>query len=323
MDESALKALIDSLQGSRASLDFWLNLCSALVAVGVVLEVAFILREYYCDLLDWRCGLVHPPERPSKLWLLFELFGVALVTVGVAGEFLIDVKAGSLETQIRNANEKLVLILEQEAGTASKSATKAAIDASLAEGIADRAKEIAHEAQKKADSSERDIVSAKRQTTDAESHLADAMERTARLEQQLSWRTVTPEQKEKFRMQLFASQHLLPLRNLIIDIAYENQNPEAEEFACELKDAMDGLGADISDLNGMSIFGPKTVQGVIVTANPLRNSQATSLLVALQIAGFPVLGKRNNNMDEHNVSIMVGSKPRVTAGAGSIKGDVK
>jgi hypothetical protein len=126
MDEAALKTLITSLEASRGSLDFWLNASSLVVVIGVVLEIAFVVREYRDRLQDWRHGFVHPPERPSRNWLVFELIGVALVSLGVAGEFFIDVKAGKLETQIRKANGDLVLLLEQKVNDAQSSADGAA-----------------------------------------------------------------------------------------------------------------------------------------------------------------------------------------------------
>jgi hypothetical protein len=139
MDESALKALIDALQASRDSLDLWLNLSSALVVIGVMLEIVFVVREYREELQDWRRGIVRPPGRPSRRWLVTELIGVALVSVGVAGEFFIDVKAGALETQIRKANEDLVLLLEQKANDAEASAEGAASAAATAKRSADEA----------------------------------------------------------------------------------------------------------------------------------------------------------------------------------------
>src|ERR1700676_3772498 len=101
MDEAALRAMIKSLESSRDSFDFWLNIFSALVAIGVVLEIVFVIREYKEELHDWGRGFVHPPDRPSRKWFMIELFGVALVSIGVAGEFWVHVKAGALETQIR------------------------------------------------------------------------------------------------------------------------------------------------------------------------------------------------------------------------------
>ena len=170
------------------------------------------------------------------------------------------------------------------------------------------ARTLATGAREEADSFERDIVSAKHQAADAQSHLADALERTARLEQQLSWRTVSPEQKTALRKLHFSYRLLLPLRNLTIQIAYVNQNPEAEEYAAELKDCLDGLGAEISEPTGAEFFGTKTLQGVIITANHF--PEAVVLLHALNKAGILAVGQANKNMNEHTVGITVGSKPR-------------
>ena len=139
MDESALKSLIHTLEASKGSFDVWLNAFSAMVALGVVVEIVFVVREYLDHLHDWRRGIVRPPDRPSRFWLAMELAGVALVSVGVAGEFWVDVQAGALETRIRKANGDLVLLVEQKANGAEKSAELADAAARSAEGAANDA----------------------------------------------------------------------------------------------------------------------------------------------------------------------------------------
>src|ERR1700722_16547872 len=98
MDEPALKALIDTLQGSKDSLGIWLDAFSAMVVLGVIAEIVFVIRAYADALRDWKRGIVHPPDKPSRMWLIWELVGVVLVSIGVAGELWVGVKAGSLET---------------------------------------------------------------------------------------------------------------------------------------------------------------------------------------------------------------------------------
>jgi len=122
MDESALKTLIESLEAHRVGLDKWLSFWTWLVVIGVVVEVIFIIRTYINERGDWRRGTVHPPDRPSRLWLFLELAGVALVALGVAGELSVDAKIGVLETQIRGANDKRTLLLESESSDAKTSA---------------------------------------------------------------------------------------------------------------------------------------------------------------------------------------------------------
>lgn len=186
MDESTLKTLISTLQSSRDSLNFWLNLCSFLVVVGVVAEILFVFRIYREEIRAWRRGIVSPPDRPSRLWLIMELLGVLLVSIGVAGEFAVDVKAGSLDTQIREANSKLVLFLEQHINGIAESAKAAADSADRAKIAADEASiasstamTLATGARKEADSYKQDIAAAKQQAADAVSRLADAEQRLA------------------------------------------------------------------------------------------------------------------------------------------------
>jgi hypothetical protein len=131
MDESSLRALISSLNSQQDSFDRWLNACSALVVIGVVAEIVFVIWEYWEDRHDWQRGIgfVRPPKPPNFLKLVLELVGVLLVSGGVGGEFLVDVKAGALETRLRKANSDLVLLLGEEVRDASASAAQAKIDA--------------------------------------------------------------------------------------------------------------------------------------------------------------------------------------------------
>lgn len=150
MDESALKSLIKTLEMQRAGLDNWLSFWTWLVVIGVVLEVVFVIRTYRSELSDWARGIVHPPDRPSRLWLVLELAGILLVALGVAGELVIDAKIGNVETQIRNANDARAIFLESEAGDAATSAHSASLDAQAARTNSDAANTAAGKAQQKA-----------------------------------------------------------------------------------------------------------------------------------------------------------------------------
>jgi hypothetical protein len=197
-----------------------------------------------------------------------------------------------------------------EASAAENSLGKAEDDANQAQAAASNALSLARGVRQEADSFEKDIVSAKTQAAEAESHLADALQRTKRLEQQLSWRTVTPEQKLIFRKVLLSFRPILPLRNLKINILYANQNPEAEEYAHELKDALDGLGAEISEPNGAEFISSKTIQGLMMTVNPFRDPQGAALLRAFDTATIPIDWNGNVSIDRHSIGLTVGSKPR-------------
>jgi hypothetical protein len=118
MDESALKTLIGTLQDARNSLDFWLYLSSILVVFGVLFEIATISHEYRDELHEWRRGIVRPPVRPSRRWLIADVGGVLVVCLGLFGEIFVGVKAGILDTQLRDANGKLIAFLNDKASAA-------------------------------------------------------------------------------------------------------------------------------------------------------------------------------------------------------------
>jgi hypothetical protein len=139
MDESALKTLLDKLEMSRSSLHGWLHFWTFLVVVGVALEVFFVVKEYAAELRDFRRGIVHPPEKPSILLFMLGLLGAGLVAIGVAGELYVDVQAGKLETEIREANELRVSLLSKEAGDAKTSAKEAEAAAKGAKVQSDKA----------------------------------------------------------------------------------------------------------------------------------------------------------------------------------------
>ena len=131
MDESTLRALIANLEASGSSAHWWLEFCTALVVLGVVFEVIFIIWEYVDELHDFRRGIVHPPERPNILLFALGLLGAGLVAIGVAGEFRFESKIERIETDIRKANDDLFLLLSKEAGDAAKSAKTARAEADV------------------------------------------------------------------------------------------------------------------------------------------------------------------------------------------------
>lgn len=125
MDESALRKALASLDDCGASLHLWLKVSTALVVVGVALEVVFVIWEYVVDLHEFKRGIVRPPDKPS--WLLFGLgfLGAALVSVGVGGELYAESRISTLETCIRSGNDALSRLLSKEAGDAAASAKSA------------------------------------------------------------------------------------------------------------------------------------------------------------------------------------------------------
>jgi hypothetical protein len=124
MDPSALAIALSSrltdLEYWWSNLDSWLNRWTALVVIGVAMEVIFVLWEYRTELHDFRRGTIRSPEKPRLPKLLFELFGAALVAGGVAGEFVVHTRAGKIETEMRDVARQQVSIANGEAAKANE-----------------------------------------------------------------------------------------------------------------------------------------------------------------------------------------------------------
>jgi hypothetical protein len=125
MDASALAGALDNLEKSWVSLDWWLNFWTILVAVGVAVELFVIITEYVHDRRDFKRGTIRSPDRPNVLIFGLGFLGAALVATGVAGEFQIHIKAGGIETDMRDKTRQLVGLLNLEASNANKKAGEA------------------------------------------------------------------------------------------------------------------------------------------------------------------------------------------------------
>jgi hypothetical protein len=115
MDASALERLLDSLEKSWSSLDWWLNFWTVLVVVGVAVELVVLIIEYTRDWHDFKRGAIHAPDKPSLLVFGLGFTGAALVAFGVAGEFREHIKAGKIESDMREATRQLVALVQGDA----------------------------------------------------------------------------------------------------------------------------------------------------------------------------------------------------------------
>ncbi len=149
MNASALEREISSLEIRSDSLEAWLLLWIILIVIGLVVEVFVVVKEH-----------VHRVENRTGWTLLLQLIGPMLITIGVAGELGIHVKAGHVNMGLRNANRKVVGLLNKEAGDARREA-----------GTAIKAAGDANERAKKY---EGDIARAREQATKAERGTAQA-----------------------------------------------------------------------------------------------------------------------------------------------------
>jgi hypothetical protein len=124
MDELTLITKLKSLEASWASLDSWLKFWIFLVVVGVVVELVVILIEYSRELHEFRRGIMQPPDKPSTWLLVFGLLGAGFVAVGVAGEFAIHIRAGKVESDMRDVTFALVAITDAKAEGANERASQ-------------------------------------------------------------------------------------------------------------------------------------------------------------------------------------------------------
>jgi hypothetical protein len=177
---------------------FWALLgFTLLVALGLVFEFPEIWHDTIGALKEiCRCPTV---KRKLSPWAkLAGTFGWILIVAGVVGEGIAEGFLFKADGLVLKFDEILLAETTKSAGAAGASAIKAANAAKIAKDQSDaavlsssNALGLAKGARKEADSFEADIVSTKKLAADAESHLADALQRAANAEAELT-RLKTP-----------------------------------------------------------------------------------------------------------------------------------
>lgn len=115
---SALENEVSTLEVSIDDLEKWLWISSIAVAVGVALEIFFIVHEHLEDRAAWRRGIVVTPARPSRRILAFEIASVLLVCAGIVGELWVGVISGTKNTDLRSKTSRLVSLVREKAANA-------------------------------------------------------------------------------------------------------------------------------------------------------------------------------------------------------------
>jgi hypothetical protein len=172
-DESALRSALASLDNCNSSLHWWLGFWTFLVALGVVLEVVFVVWEYLDGLHDFGRGIIHAPERPPTALFVLGLFGAGLVAAGVSGELWKESQIATVETCLRKGNDALFFLLSKEAGNAQKSAASAEVSANTAGVAAGKAQKKADAVAKRADELDSQLVDAKTKLDAVETRRAE------------------------------------------------------------------------------------------------------------------------------------------------------
>jgi hypothetical protein len=131
---SALEKEVSRLEVSINGLEEYLWISSAAVAIGVTLEVYFIIHTCLEDRDLWRRGIIAPPTRPNFRVLLFEIASALLVVAGIVGELWIGVMSADRNIELRGKNSRLVGFINQrssEANERTASLEKEAVDLRL------------------------------------------------------------------------------------------------------------------------------------------------------------------------------------------------
>lgn len=110
-DVSALESAIKALESSSAWWEPWVWIFSALVVVGVLMEL-WLIRHDWQD--EWEAfaiwafvGITRSPARPPKRKLRVEIASVLLIAIGVAGELGAGVKIASVNGKLRGKSSEL------------------------------------------------------------------------------------------------------------------------------------------------------------------------------------------------------------------------
>jgi hypothetical protein len=297
MNEEQLKALISNLYRSRDGYDFWLNVCAFLVVVGVVAEIVFVIREYWEELHDWRRGIIKIPSRPSRAWLLIELIGVILVSIGVGGEFFIDVKVGNIDTQIRQSNSQLVTLLEQHVALIDKSAGDANERAGIANQAANKAQENTEKA--RVDEKRLDNENLKLQTQVEQ----EKIER-AKVEEKYSTRSLS-QANAKILVDILKQYPLKPTEP--VEVESYTGAPDGVRYGLQIVNAINDPASGWKAKFGSQTTIGGTLTGVVLVIHDVAATPqwAVALQAALRVSGIGGEGVPNPDAAPGSVVILI------------------
>lgn len=312
---SALDSSIKTLGDKSSPWEFLAIVCSFAVFVGIIGEVVVIVSEYRDDLDGWKQGVIFwvwravlPPERPPRWRFWFDISATVVVLLGILGEAGASARLAFINSQLRSDTNKLSAYSDQLLALVTWEAGNAVTSVGVVEKKAESLNRQIGTTSKETASLERQFPAVKAQIAALGSSATDAIERAKRLEAELSWRTVTPAQKKAIRASL-SRLGLLPLRNWKLAFVSPLGCSECEEYAEELKAALDDLGGTISGPNGGGYIRPP--RGVILTINPadILERIPSVLLNDLQANGISATGSNDPSVPKGTIDIAVGIKP--------------
>ncbi len=303
---AALRSSIKSLESSSKSLESLLYFFVALVVIGVVLEVWFVIWEYRIEFKEFQRGTIRSPQKPSIRKLCFELLGAALVAIGVAGELGVDIKSGAIQTRLRTKNGELIQILE------------GATSAALVNALSFESQIAAAKAQQK--TAEGKIAVAYGEAEKARQLAeADKLERE-KLEALIAPRSLSLEQQRKIAAALkqpFLAPRVLLVR--IVSVVTYGLDAEAMVLGTQIASVLHSAGIVTIDNRGkriplgrfelgIHIRGPETQREFMSNlGNALENIGKLKVFINDPLPDGWKMGSENEPPD--TVSILVAVKP--------------
>lgn len=133
---SALENEIKALENSSVPWEHRLPWFTAMVIIGVAMELWVIVHDRRDDMEAWAVGhfLGTPklPGKPSTFIFVIELASVALITLGILGELGVGLRVASINgtlrsksAELRSKSDQLLAIVTLQAGEAGDSAKTA------------------------------------------------------------------------------------------------------------------------------------------------------------------------------------------------------
>jgi hypothetical protein len=327
-DESALRRSLASLEDCSSSLHWWLGFWTFLVALGVALEVIFVVWEYLDELHDFRRGVIHAPERPQTVLFLLGLLGAGLVAAGVSGEFWKESQIATVETCIRKGNDALFLLLSKEAGDAAASAKTAHEEANAVTGIADEARADAKDALVKAQAAQGSLAQAESdaakaqavssnaasKATKAESEIADAL----RQANGVSKKVEDAKNNLAILQSLVSARHIIDLKPFEKmkqlkgkQVALFSQWPgdeEPREFCLSLAAALQSPAVGMNATAGCGGLEGPFSPGVLVTGPDFSDSQVLAAAIRDATGASVVAAPNDPKNARSQLTVFVGAK---------------
>jgi hypothetical protein len=239
-------AILRSIWSSLALWE-WLGYASTIVVI------LGCIGEYIADFTR-----IPGDEEGRHQWSKLSLI---ILTLGIAGELLTAMRVSSISGAVITDLEKSVATARDSAALAKTSAATAKDDAEASGIIAADAINLGSASIRETATFGKRITAATRQADRAESDLQESINRTRRLESQLSWRSVTSDQKQVIVTDLasLVRTNAAVFRSVTILFQYPSENDEAEEYEEEIKSALveglRGSGVNFGDPTGVVRIG--------------------------------------------------------------------